>query len=155
VGKETIFGLLKALEIFVNQDLDETTRTYDNRAQVITDAVAKFGVTALPRQYNPQALGNVTPYYSWRIDPLKIKITGQEVMQKLAETQPLAIGALGANAGGLRGRDPGPEPNSEKRGTHHAHDPATFGFTVWQLKKGEDRIIADRLTEIFSGMRNA
>src|ERR1700740_1812424 len=53
VGKETIFGLLKALEIFVNQDLDENTRTCDDRAQVITDAVAKFGVTALPRQYNP------------------------------------------------------------------------------------------------------
>lgn len=156
VGKETIFGLLKALEIFVNQDLDESTRMYDSRAQVITDAAAKFGVTALPRQYNPEALGNVTPYYSWRIDPLKLRITGQEVMQKLAETRPLAIGALGANAGGLRGRDPGPQPSSEKRTTHHhAHDPVTFGFTVWQLKDGEDRIIADRLTEIFREARNA
>src|ERR1700751_4889477 len=156
VGKETIFGLLKALEIFVNQDLDETTRTYDNRAQVITDAVAKFGVTALPRQYNPNALGNVTPYYSWRIDPLKLKITGPEVMQKLAETRPLAIGALGANAGGLRGRDPDPQPNSEQQSNHRpTDDPATFGFTVWQLKEGEDRIIAERLTEIFREARNA
>lgn len=156
VGKETIFGLLKALEIFVNQDLDETTHMYDNRAQVITDAVAQFGVTALPRQYNPQALGNVTPYYSWRIDPVKLKITGPEVMQKLAETRPLAIGAMGANAGGLRGRDPDPEPNSEKRTAHHrTHDPATFGFTVWQLREGEDRIIADRLTEIFKEARMA
>jgi seryl-tRNA(Sec) selenium transferase len=161
VGKETIFGLLKALEIFVNQDLDETTRMYDNRAQVITDAVAKFGVTALPRQYNPQALGNVTPYYSWRIDPLKLKITGPEVMQKLAETRPLAIGALGANAGGLHGRDPSPghapQPGSEKHGNHHGHmhDPSTFGFTVWQLKDEEDRMIADRLVEIFSTSRQA
>src|ERR1700740_2433512 len=47
VGKETIFGLLKALEIFVNQDYDATLRMYDARAQVITDAVKKFGVTAL------------------------------------------------------------------------------------------------------------
>lgn len=151
VGKETIFGLLKALEIFVGQDLDETTRNYDNRAQVITNAVKKFGVTALPRQYNSQALGNVTPYYSWRIDPLKLKITGPEVMQQLAATRPLAIGALGANAGGLQGRDPTPQPNSEKQGKHHhAHDPGTFGFTVWQLKEGEDHIIAERLTEIFT-----
>jgi L-seryl-tRNA(Ser) seleniumtransferase len=61
VGKETIFGLLKALEIFVNQDYDATLRMYDARAQLISDAIAKFGVTALPREFNPEALGNVTP----------------------------------------------------------------------------------------------
>jgi seryl-tRNA(Sec) selenium transferase len=155
VGKETIFGLLKALEIFVNQDLDGITHMYDARAQVITDAVAKFGVTSLPRQYNPQALGNVTPYYSWHIDSSRLRITGPEVMQKLAETKPLAIGAIGAGAGGMRGRDPNPEP--EKPGTHHGHthDPSMFGFTVWQLKDGEDKMIADRLVEIFSASRQA
>ena len=41
VGKETIFALLKALEIFVNQDYDATLRMYDARAQVITDAVKR------------------------------------------------------------------------------------------------------------------
>ncbi len=56
---------------------------YDARAQVITDAVKKFGVTALPREFDPQALGNVTPHYSWHIDSSKLKITGPEVMQKL------------------------------------------------------------------------
>ena len=69
VGKETIFALLKALEIFVNQDYDATLRMYDARAQVITDAVKKFGVTALPSEFNPQALGNVTLHYSRHIDP--------------------------------------------------------------------------------------
>src|SRR5215475_8818188 len=83
VGKETIFGMLKALEIFVHQDYEATLRTYDERAQVITDAVKKFGVAALPRQFNPQALGNVTPRYSWQIPP-ELGITGPEVMQKLA-----------------------------------------------------------------------
>jgi seryl-tRNA(Sec) selenium transferase len=37
-GKETIFGLLKALEIFVNQDYDAVLKKYGERAQVITDA---------------------------------------------------------------------------------------------------------------------
>jgi L-seryl-tRNA(Ser) seleniumtransferase len=161
VGKETIFGLLKALEMFVNQDLDETTRMYDARAQVITHAVAKFGVVALPRQYKPQALGNVTPYYSWQIEPGMQKITGAEVMSKLAETRPLAIGALGANAGGMRGRDPDSGPvtqrGSKKHGNHsdHSKNPNTFGFTVWQLKDGEEKIIAERLVEIFSATQNA
>src|SRR2546423_1601743 len=52
VGKETIFGMLKALEIFVNQDLDSELKVYDARAQVISDAVAKYGVTAMPREFN-------------------------------------------------------------------------------------------------------
>jgi L-seryl-tRNA(Ser) seleniumtransferase len=156
VGKETIFGLLKALEIFVNQDYDATLRMYDARAQVITDAVKKFGVTALPRQFNPQALGNVTPRYSWQIDPSRLKMTGVEVMQKLADTRPVGIGSMGAGASGMRGRDPdapaGGRPAGGRRSGVNGResDPNTFGFAVWQIKDGEDKIIADRLVEIFS-----
>jgi L-seryl-tRNA(Ser) seleniumtransferase len=167
VGKETIFGLLKALEIFVNQDYDATLRMYDARAQLISDAVAKFGVTALPREFNPEALGNVTPRYSWHIDPAKLKITGQEVMQKLADTRPVGIGSMGAGASGMRGRMPdqpagstqaepsdasGPVRGGRRSGGagRPQRDPTSFGFAVWQLKDGEDKIIADRLVEIFS-----
>ncbi len=47
---------ITALELFVNEDLNTMLKIYDERAQVITDAVMKFGVTALPREFNPQAL---------------------------------------------------------------------------------------------------
>jgi L-seryl-tRNA(Ser) seleniumtransferase len=151
VGKETVFGLLKALEIFVNQNYDATLRMYDERAQGITDAIKKFGVTALPRQFNPQALGNVTPRYSWQIDRTKLNITGQEVMQKLADTRPIGIGSMGAGASGMRGRDPNaPAGENHGGGRRHPADPNSFGFAVWQLKDGEDKMIADRLVEIFS-----
>jgi seryl-tRNA(Sec) selenium transferase len=151
VGKETLFGQLKALERFINQDFDATLKMYDERAQVITDAVKKFGVTAQPRQFNPQALGNVTPHYSWSIDSSKLNITGQEVMQKLADTRPIGIGSMGAGASGMRGRNPN-APAGENHPAHHGHqsDPHSFGFAVWQLKPGEDKIIAERLVEIFS-----
>jgi seryl-tRNA(Sec) selenium transferase len=163
VGKETIFGMLKALEIFVNQDLDASLKMYDERAQLITDAVKKFGVTALPRQFNPQALGNVTPRYSWQIDPSKLNITGKEVMQKLADTRPVGIGSMGAGASGMRGRNPDAPPgenhSGDNHGDHQGHpsdrDPNSFGFAVWQLKDGEDKIIADRLVEIFSAVPKA
>ncbi|WP_263417731.1 aminotransferase class V-fold PLP-dependent enzyme [Terriglobus albidus] len=150
VGKETIFALLKALELFVNQDYDAVLKMYDARAQVITDAIKKFGVTALPREFNPQALGNVTPHYSWHIDPAKLRITGPEVMQKLADTRPIGIGSMGAGASGLRGRNPdAPEkPATERR--RRPSDPSVFGFALWQIKDGEDKIIADRLVQIFS-----
>jgi len=156
VGKETIFGVLKALEMFVNQGFDTSLKIYDDRAQVITDAVQKFGVTALPRQFNPQALGNVTPRYSWQIDPSKLKITGQEVMQKLADTRPLGIGSMGAGASGMRGRNPdGPARDNQRENRRPPRDPNSFGFAVWQLKPGEEKIIADRLIEIFSAAPKA
>jgi seryl-tRNA(Sec) selenium transferase len=154
VGKETIFGLLKALEIFVNQDYDATLKMYDERAQVITDAVKKFGVTARPREFNPQALGNVTPRYSWQLDPSKVNITGPEVMQKLADTRPIGIGSMGAGASGMRGRNPD-APAAETPHHRHPSDPNSFGFAVWQLKDGEDRLIAERLVEIFSAAPKA
>src|SRR5215813_12121433 len=143
VGKETIFGFLKALELFVNEDWDASLKTYDARARVITDAVKKFGVTALPRQFNPQALGNVTPRYSWQIDSSRLKITGPEVMQKLADTRPLGIGSMGAGASGMRGRNPAAPAGAENHPDYHGRpsDPNTFGFAVWQLKDGEDKII--------------
>ena len=151
VGKETIFGLLKALEMFVNEDLEAMLKIYDQRAQVITDAVKQFGVTALPRQFNPQALGNVTPRYSWQIDPARLKITGPEVMQQLADTRPIGIGSMGAGASGMRGRNPdAPAGENHRENQHPPRDPNSFGFAVWQLKQGEEKVIADRLVEIFS-----
>jgi L-seryl-tRNA(Ser) seleniumtransferase len=151
VGKETIFGMLKALELFVNQDYDATVKSYDERAEVITDAINTFGVIAQPRKFNPQALGNVTPHYSWRIDPSKVNITGQEVMQQLAATRPIGIGTMGAGASGMRGRNPNRAAVDPHGGNRRENDPNTFGFAVWQLKEGEERMIANRLIEIFSG----
>jgi uncharacterized pyridoxal phosphate-dependent enzyme len=156
VGKETIFGLLKALEMFVNEDFDASLKMYDRRAQVITDAVKKFGVAALPREFNPQALGNVTPRYSWQIDSSKLKITGPEVMQKLADTRPAGIGSLGAGASGMRGRNPDAPAGEDHHENHRPpRDPNSFGFAVWQLKPGEEKIIADRLVEIFNALSKA
>lgn len=151
VGKETIFGMLKALEMFVHQDYEATLRSYDERAQVITNAVGRFGVSALPRQFNPQALGNVTPRYSWKIDRSKLNISGHDVMQKLADTRPLGIGSMGAGVSGMRGRNPDAPPAGAQT-TYHGpqRDPDSFGFAVWQLKDGEEKLIADRLVEIFT-----
>ncbi|QHS50872.1 aminotransferase class V-fold PLP-dependent enzyme [Edaphobacter sp. 12200R-103] len=154
VGKEQIFAALKALEMFVNQDYDAVVKSYDDRAAVISKAVAKFGVTPLPRQFNPNALGNVTPHYSWKIDQTKLNITSQEVLHQLAETKPVGIGSLNADAAGMRGRNPDAPAHPQER-HRRQQDPAVFGFAMWQLKDGEDKYIADRLVEIFSGAKKA
>ena len=76
-------------------------------------------------------------------------------MQKLADTRPVGIGSMGAGASGMRGRDPdapaGGPPGGHRGGRNgRDSDPNSFGFAVWQIKDGEDKIIADRLVEIFS-----
>jgi hypothetical protein len=96
----------------------------------------------------------VTPRYSWQIDPSKVNITGPEVMQKLADTRPIGIGSMGAGASGMRGRNPD-APAAETPHHRHPSDPNSFGFAVWQLKDGEDRLIAERLVEIFSAAPKA
>jgi L-seryl-tRNA(Ser) seleniumtransferase len=79
-------------------------------------------------------------------------------MQALADTRPIAIGSMGANASGMHGRNPdapaGAAPAGGRRDGHFT-DPDTFGFAVWQIKDGEDKVIADRLVEIFSGAPKA
>ena len=155
VGKEEIFALLKALELFVNQDEDATLKIYDARAQVITDAVAKLGVTASPRV---GSFGE-SLRYSWQWDPAKINLTGAQVFEALAATRPVSIAGVVlppnyAGSQGLRGRpDPGNEPQHPQRNgsARHNDNPHSFGFSTWVLKDGEDKIIADRLVEIFSG----
>jgi L-seryl-tRNA(Ser) seleniumtransferase len=77
-------------------------------------------------------------------------------MQKLADTRPIGIGSMGAGASGMRGRDPN-APAGDNHGGGHRHpaDPNSFGFAVWQLKDREDKMIADRLVEIFSAAPKA
>ena len=71
-------------------------------------------------------------------------------MQKLADTRPLGIGSMDAGASGMRGRNPD-RSDSDAHASYHGsnRDPNTFGFAVWQLKDGEDQVIANRLIEIF------
>ena len=59
-------------------------------------------------------------------------------------------------ASGLRGRNPdAPTVDNFKENRRLPRDPHTFGFPVWQLKDGEDRMIAKRLVEIFSEAKKA
>jgi hypothetical protein len=60
---------------------------------------------------------------------------------------------MGAGSSGMRGRAPNASAGGVTANGHHGGgrpgDPNSFGFAVWQLKDGEDKIIADRLVEIF------
>ena len=147
VGKEQICAVLKALELFVNQDEDATLKIYDARAQVVTDALAKFGVTAMPRS----GKFGESLRYSWQWDPAKINLTGMQITQQLAATRPVAIGYIlppnYSASQGMRGR---PDPNAPAaaagsrggaagaRGGRGGGNPNSFAFNPWGAEgKGE------------------
>jgi L-seryl-tRNA(Ser) seleniumtransferase len=161
VGKEQIFAILKALEIFVHQDYDETLKTYDARAQAITGALAKFGVTA-SRSFDPNRVGGSdTPRYLWQWDPAKINLTGKQVINQLVETRPVAIGyVLPPDYAGSEGKRGRPDLASTgaaawARSRPEPENPNSFSILTWQLKNGQDKIVADRLVEIFSAAANS
>ena len=167
VGKEQIFAMVKALDMFVNQDEDAMMREYDTRAQVITDALAPFGVTAAPRKFDPNARDNVTPDYIWRWDPAQTHLTGKQVKEQLVATRPIMIGYIYPSnydpdngTAGMRGRPdpdwPALDPNrygGPDGPPGAAPNPNSFSFTFWQVKDGETEIVAKRLVEIFSAAR--
>ena len=169
VGKEQIVALLKALEIFVNRDEDAATKKCDAMAKVISDSLAKFGVTAIPGTYDAGSRIEVMGYRTYTWDPKKIDLTGKQVMEALAATRPVAIGFIFPpnydpenGSHGMRGR---PDPNwpvaldPNRYGgpsTPSApENPNSFSLAVSLLKEGEEKIVADRLVEIFSAARKA
>ncbi len=165
VGKEQIFGALKALDMFVNADEDAEIKMYDTRAQMITDALAKFGVTC-DRSYHPGSWIGATPSYTWHWDTAKINLTGQQVQEQLVATRPVAIGyILPADYLGSQGKRGRPDPNwpvaldpnryGIARGARETPNPNSFSFTFWQVKDGETEVIVNRLVEIFSAASKA
>ena len=170
VGKEQIVALLKALEIFVNRDEDAAAKICDARTRVISDALAKFGVTAAPGTYDAGSRIIVMGYCTYTWDPKKINLTGKQVMEALAATRPVAIGFIFPpgydpedSSHGLRGR---PDPNwpvaldpnrygGPSRPSSDPVNPNSLSLAVSVLKDGEDKIVADRLVEIFSAGRKA
>ena len=168
IGKEQIFALLKALEIFVNRDEAAAEKMYDARAHLVADTLAQFGVKASPGDYDPGSPINVMGFFKYEWDPATIALTGAQVLEALAATRPVAIGFVFPSdydphngSHGRRGRpDPNfPPPDTNRYGGPGAPDapenPNSFSLAFSLMKEGEDKIVADRLVEIFSAAKKA
>jgi L-seryl-tRNA(Ser) seleniumtransferase len=178
VGREQIVAQLKALEIFVNRDEDAENKMFDARAQMITDALSKFGVTS-SRTYNTQSQGAQLPHYTYQWDSSKVNLTGAQLTEQLIATRPVAIGYVFPadydpldGSHGKRGR---PDPNwpvgldparygrtqgagqgqAGGRGGRGQANPNSYGISFAQIKEGETEIIAARMVEIFSAAKKA
>ncbi len=141
VGKEEICGMLKALEMFLASDQDAILKQYYARLGHISDKVAKISGVTTVYEFNPNRIANHTVSMSISWDPSKISLTRKQVTEQLAATRPLAIRLAGGSGKGW------------KKGAAQAKPSVTV--TPWMLKPGEEKIIADRLSEILRSGRVA
>jgi uncharacterized pyridoxal phosphate-dependent enzyme len=119
VNKEEILGMWLALESFVNIDHDMEYAKFEGRINLIKSAAEK--VHGVRTQINHPKLGNCTPTLNITWDPLLIKANGNQLREALRRGTPSIEVVGGAES---------------------------LSITAWQLKEGEDRIVAKRLREV-------
>ena len=138
VGKEEIAGMLKALELFVASDQDALLKQYYAMLGTVSDAVTKVPGVSTAYQFDPNQIDNHTVNITITWDRTKVKLTEKEVRQQLLATRPISI-RMGDPVGNDANREQGTEANPAK---------ASIGLSAWQLKPGEEKLIARRLAEI-------
>jgi uncharacterized pyridoxal phosphate-dependent enzyme len=124
VGKEEIVGMVKALELYLNQDHQALSAMWQRRLDTINSRVAKLsGVDT--RFYLPE-IANHVPTMQVHWDPGKIRLTPEQAHEVLKNSNPSI--RLGTTDNGLE-------------------------ITSFMLQPGEDVIIAEALVKMFRDHR--
>lgn len=119
VGKEEIVGMVKALEVYLNEDHAALEKEWWRRLDAISAEVTKIpGVTT---SYHVPDIANHVPHMSIFWDPRKISLAPRDASKALREGKPSIV--LGGSEGGL-------------------------SMCSFMLKPGEEKIIGARLVEL-------
>jgi uncharacterized pyridoxal phosphate-dependent enzyme len=123
VNKEEILGMYVALEQFLALDHDKIWKTWEKNIDRIENAIKNIDgiktVVTVPK------LGNVTPTLTVSWDTTKIKMTTNDVQEKLRSGNP-SIEVI-------------------------SHEENSINITTWVMKRGEEKIVARRLKEVLGG----
>lgn len=122
IGKEEIVGMVKALEIYLNQDHEAVTREWWSRLDMISRQITR--VAGLSTAYFVPDVANHVPHMQINWDPRKIALTPEQAAAMLKQGKPCII--LATTEIGL-------------------------AMNSFMLQPGEDKIIADRLVNLFRG----
>lgn len=132
VAKEEIVGLVAAVDWFLSQDDAAMEAEFRQRAERIIQQLQDVP-TVQTKIFIPPVANHV-PHLLITYDPDRIRITGQEVMQKLRQGKPRielnpATGGGPASAGLPGGKN-------------------TIIVGVWMMQPGEELVVAERLREV-------
>jgi uncharacterized pyridoxal phosphate-dependent enzyme len=134
VGKEEMIGLLAAVERYLKVDHQAEKRLLQSRVATIAAALAPIrGVQA--ESFVPE-IANHVPHLSLEWDYDRIPITSSQASGRLKEGNPPI------EVGGHRWLRPKSQSPKNMQG---------LTVSVWMLRPGEDRIVAERLKSILAG----
>jgi uncharacterized pyridoxal phosphate-dependent enzyme len=130
VGKEEIMGMLAAVRAWYKRDHDAEQRQWRAWLQHIESRVKQF--PSVTTEYlEPEDLSNRAPRLAIHWDANKLPITGSEVVERLDKGTPRIL------VEGGEGRRPD-------------HMQSSIGIMPYMMAAGEERIVADALSAIFT-----
>lgn len=119
VNKEEILGMYVALEKYINTDHEKEWKMWEERIALIENAVKK--VNGVTTKVTVPPVANHTPNLTVTWDPAKVKLTTNEMQEKLRKGSP-SIEVMGGNG-------------------------SNIGLSVFMLKPGQEKILAKRISE--------
>jgi L-seryl-tRNA(Ser) seleniumtransferase len=123
VNKEEILGMMAAVEAYLKKDHQAEWREFESRVKVVADSVGPIaGVKTEP--FVPEVANHV-PHLRITWDASRVKVTPEEVVQKLRDGNP----SIELRPGAAQGIE----------------------VAVWMLQPGEAQIVARRIREILKG----
>jgi L-seryl-tRNA(Ser) seleniumtransferase len=143
VGKEEIVGVLAAVEWSSKRDYKADCQVWESRMQHIANALST--VTGVQTEVYYRKVGNEVPHVAIRWDEHALALTKQQVIDALRNGEPRieVIGESTREYVKVEATPPSRESNSSS-------EPARLISIVSNtLKQGEEKIIAQRLKEIF------
>jgi len=118
VGKEEIVGMVKAVELFMNEDWDAVVASQQEKLNVVADAVKKIPGVTITQDLPP--IANNFPEMQVHLDPKRFSATAQQITANLRNQKPSIVLADGTNL---------------------------IQFTAINFQPGHDKIIAEALAK--------
>jgi len=130
IGKEEIVGMVKALELFLASDQEAMLQQYWRQLDEVASVVNRIPGVSTAYHYDPNQIANHTVGMDIFWDPRRVSLTPQEAAAELLKGKPAIMLGAGRRGDGL-------------------------SLVPWQLKPGEEKIIASRLAEVLRAHRVA
>ena len=99
VGKEEIVGMVKALELFLNEDHEALWKDWQSQLDDISKQITR--VPGVSTSFFVPDIANHVPHMAITWDQAKIPVTQQEVSKALKDSQPSIVLGGGENRPGL------------------------------------------------------
>jgi uncharacterized pyridoxal phosphate-dependent enzyme len=122
VGKEEIIGMVKALELYLNEDHDALAKEWQGSLESISRQIVQ--VPGVSTAFFVPEIANHVPHMQIAWDAAKIPLTPKQASKLLRESKPAIVMGGGENRPGL-------------------------AMNSFMLQPGEDKIVADQLVRIF------